>query len=159
MNNNAIKSLTLALGLTLGQTNAFTQTSPAAELSGEWRFEAIWDGKTWQAIDSSAQYLALFDEGEEAISGNVCNRFRGKLGKGKAANSIAIGPLMGTKMACPAMDLENKLLAQLQKANRYAIDGDTLQLLHDQQPLLRLKRYIKPAPQLDEGMNRGGQQP
>jgi heat shock protein HslJ len=64
-----------------------------------------------------------------------CNRYTGQI-KETAPGEIAIGPIAGTRMACPEpeMQLEDRFLASLGKANRYSflagrlvlsgVDGD-----------------------------------
>jgi heat shock protein HslJ len=64
-----------------------------------------------------------------SLSGKACNTFRGSV---TASNgSFKAGPLMSTKMACASAELnaqETAVLANLQAATSYAIDGDTLKL-------------------------------
>ncbi|TAD81823.1 MAG: META domain-containing protein [Bacteroidetes bacterium] len=146
--------LLLVLTLCVGMKLTLAQTAAASILDGHWQLEAVWNGKTWTSLDSSAAYMIYFDDGEQAVSGKICNQFRGKLTSNQAASSLTIGPILGTRMACPTLRLETQVLAHLEAANRYAITGNRLQLLHKQKPLLRLKRAARPAQQLDEGMGR-----
>lgn len=72
-----------------------------------------------------------FDEGGNVSGSNGCNRYSGPYQTG--GNSISIGPLMTTMMACPelVMEQEQAYMTALQSATDYEIRGDKLTLRGD----------------------------
>jgi heat shock protein HslJ len=71
---------------------------------------------------------ADFDDGGNVGGTNGCNRYNGPYQAG--GNSISIGPLMSTMMACPdiVMKQEQVYMTALQSANTFEIKGDVLEL-------------------------------
>lgn len=70
-----------------------------------------------------------FAESGRASGNGSCNRFSGTATI--AGDSLSLGPLMSTKMACADEALtsqETRYLASLGSAQRYAIAGDTLRI-------------------------------
>lgn len=66
---------------------------------------------------------------DQALSGKACNTFRGPV-KVDGEN-LNVGPLMSTRMACPSEaegKQESTVLAVLDDATGYTIEGDTLTL-------------------------------
>jgi copper homeostasis protein (lipoprotein) len=55
-----------------------------------------------------------------------CNKFSGRIIYDE--DNMKIGPLMSTRMACPAMAIENQFHEQLNKVDYYAIKGESLML-------------------------------
>ena len=70
---------------------------------------------------------AEIGRGAEGRAMNRCNTFRGQVTA--KDGSFTAGPLMSTKMACTSPELtaqETAVLANLQSATAYTIEGDTL---------------------------------
>lgn len=90
------------------------------------------------AADSQEPYLLLRPEGP--AEGNAgCNRFRGEAYSQKPGE-LRFGPLMSTKMACPALATESAFTAALSQTQAYRLSGDTLRLYDaQQQQLARLE--------------------
>ena len=55
-----------------------------------------------------------------------CNKFSGNVISDEI--NIKIGPLMSTRMACPAMAVENQFHKLLTSADNYHIKGESLEL-------------------------------
>lgn len=72
------------------------------------------------------------------VGSGGCNRISG--GYVRDAESIHIGPLISTRMACPEpiMSTESGFLLALETADRYEIDGDVLLLIEEDSVLARL---------------------
>jgi heat shock protein HslJ len=108
---------------------ACSPTGGSASLEGTlWALESYQsrDGETVDAVPNSGA-RAEFDNGE--VSGTSgCNRFFGPYEVD--GNSISIGPLGSTLMACPEplMEQEFGFMTALQSAATYGITGDTLEL-------------------------------
>lgn len=88
--------------------------------------------------DGGEPYLLL--RADSAAEGNgACNRFRGRY-TAPGPGQLTFGPLLSTRMACPALPTETAFLKALEQTRTYQISGDTLRLLGaDQAPLARLE--------------------
>lgn len=97
----------------------------ASLIGGVWLAEDIRGGGV---IDRAQSTLAFKENGGVTGSGG-CNRFVGSATIRE--QSLSIGPLATTKMACaPAlMDQEQKFLSALEAAKSYAFDGAFLRLI------------------------------
>ena len=94
------------------------------------------EGTTWQlsgviakdAVTSAvADGMVTMTISGDQLSGKACNTFRGQVTA--KDGSFTAGPLMSTKMACTSPELtaqETAVLANLQSATAYTIEGDTL---------------------------------
>lgn len=84
------------------------------------------DGETVEAVPGSGA-RAEFD-GQQISGDSGCNRFSGSYTVD--GNSISIGPLASTLMACPdpLMEQEFGFTSGLQSASTYEISGDQLEL-------------------------------
>lgn len=74
-----------------------------------------------------------------------CNNFFGSLEK--TDSGLAVGPLGGTRMACPEpiMERESAFLDALQRATLFEVTGDRLTCLNDDRKLL-LELIAQAAP-------------
>ena len=80
-----------------------------------------------EEVPDDAVPTLMLDEGVASGSGS-CNSFSG--GYEVDGDSLTIGPLAGTMMACeePKMTVESTYLAALEAADEWAIDGGELVL-------------------------------
>ena len=92
-------------------------------------------GTAWRLVDlSGAPALSepaatiSFLEGGRVAGRGSCNQYSGSAAV--SGDSITMGPLASTKMACPEpiMGQEQRFLEALGNATRYAIDGSTLSI-------------------------------
>jgi len=70
-----------------------------------------------------------------------CNGFGGNYTS--EGNNLKLGGLMGTKMACPALDVENAFFRALEVTERYEIRKDSLFLYQGDKLLATLKASDK----------------
>ena len=63
-----------------------------------------------------------------------CNRYHAGVTEGEQPGSLSIGPVAGTRMACPTevMDLENRYLAALEGVTAYRFNAGRLVLSYQQ---------------------------
>ena len=103
-----------------------------------WRVEDL----AGESVPADADGTLDFAEAGKISGRAFCNRFSGKVDV--TGSSIRIGPLAATKMACgqSAMERETRLLAALQKAERFAMDGSSLLIYSSgsQRPLRLARR-------------------
>lgn len=91
----------------------------------------------------SARYIELSlpsKKGEGTITGNVgCNNFRGTYKSQKGTSTIKFSQLASTKMTCPNIDQETKILGFLERVNSYEISGTILKFYAGGELLLTLE--------------------
>lgn len=93
---------------------------------------ASFQGTTWiateingQAMGSGSRVFFIYNAATRSVSGNGgCNTFSGDCRV--EGESLTIGPLVSTKMACNNLSLENSYFKALQSATRYTLAGDKL---------------------------------
>jgi len=119
----------LKLNDSSGATLLTYQAGTSANLEGAWLVTGINNGA--QAVSSpiaGSHVTMVFAEG--SISGNAgCNHYNG--GYSTDGQSISIGPLMSTMMACPDEAIhtqEAQFLAAIEAADTWAVSGNTLTL-------------------------------
>jgi len=102
--------------------------SRQTDISGKWQIISLNGKKSLRGdFDETFPYLE-FNMEEKRLSGfGGCNRLMGNFEiKG---DSLLLGPLMSTKMACPQIDREQKLLNSLsEKTFRLLVAGNQLEL-------------------------------
>lgn len=99
---------------------------PAASLTETtWRLTSFLDPEATAA--AAGITLTITDD---VLQGKACNSFRGPVSI--SGEDFEAGPIASTRMACPDADLtraEQRLLAALESATHYSIDGQQLTLL------------------------------
>ena len=130
-----------ASGQTPGYIAAFSASPKGRGLVASDRIEVIFSGEltlegtTWVLDGTLAEgeITAEFASGEVAGSAG-CNTYTGPYASTRAAgkNTIKIGPLASTMMACdePLMDQESLYLAALESATEYTIEGFSLSITY-----------------------------
>jgi heat shock protein HslJ len=100
---------------------------PDASLTGTyWKVVAIGGEPVELTADMREPNLVLDGSGHAKGFGG-CNRFFGSFEQ--VENSLTLGPLGATRMACEhGMDIEDRLLAALGRVRYFEIHGDSLTL-------------------------------
>jgi len=110
------------------QASAQAKTAAAISLAGtSWVLESIPDF----TLEQTRKPVTLLFGTDNHISGNGgCNRYGGDYTQ--SGDSLSIGHLLSTKMACtPGMETESHLMYALQEANRATVTGGKLELRKD----------------------------
>ena len=105
-------------------------------------------GLEWRLVELNGQPAAMgaggrpatlqFDEGGRVAGFGGCNRIAGPYTV--AGDSIRLGPLVMTRMACAeGMELETAFAAALDSAERYRREGSALELLRAADVIARLE--------------------
>ncbi len=129
----AIADETLTLSNGDGDALLVFDASVGAEaIVGSWTVTSYYAGDAILSVTGDATLTADFaDDG--SVSGNAgCNNYNGPYEID--GDSITIGPLAGTKMACTSEELskqEADFLAALELATTFIVTGDRLDLLRD----------------------------
>lgn len=100
----------------------------AADLENtNWTLTAYSEGSTLHPLPSDAEVTLEFAAGR-AGGRSACNRYSGEVTLGD--QTLTFGPMLSTKMACPAplMALEGKYLRILQSVAAWKKADDTLEL-------------------------------
>ena len=110
----------------------FDASVGADAIVGSWTVTSYYAGDAILSVTGDATLTADFaDDG--SVSGNAgCNNYNGPYEID--GDSITIGPLAGTKMACTSEELskqETDFLAALELATTFVVTGDRLDLLRD----------------------------
>ena len=121
---------------TLTFTAAGDVLEVASEVIGSASLETL-AGREWvlrklsneEAVPAEPEMTLVFED--SSVQGSSgCNTFRGSVEAGEPATSFAVGPLAGTRMACPPeiMDLEQRYLAALQAAEGWSLQFSRLEI-------------------------------
>jgi len=106
----------------------YTSSTGAAALAGRWQVVMLYTGDAVQSPEPGSTITAEFGDG--TVQGNGgCNQYSGPFRV--SADTISIGPLQATKMACMTAALttqEQHYLDALQGARTYAVAGPRLEL-------------------------------
>lgn len=110
---------------------ASTKNGKSAGIDGSWELSAFPGAtKTFDELFSQRKPQLQFSSARAAVTGNTgCNRLTGTYSA--SGNNFSFGNnIATTKMACSGYD-ENIFLQALNRINHFAIKGDQLQLMHD----------------------------
>src|SRR5262249_35711248 len=111
--------------LTLVSSSVTGRLSLAALADGEWTLVSL----DRQPLPHEARPPTALFEGTRVSGFGGCNRYVGQVVE-KSPGAIVVGPLAGTKMACPppAMEIEDRFLAAMSLVTRYSFVGGHLVL-------------------------------
>jgi heat shock protein HslJ len=111
--------------LTLVSSSVTRRLSLAALGDGEWTLVNL----DRQPLPQGARPPTAVFEGTRVSGFGGCNRYFGQVVE-KSPGVIVVGPLAGTKMACPspAMEVEDLFLATMSRVTRYSFVGARLVL-------------------------------
>ncbi|WP_312090686.1 META domain-containing protein [Chryseobacterium sp.] len=95
----------------------------------------------WALADNvKGQIPTLQIEGSKINGNSGCNRFFGGVVMDTASGKFETSGVGSTRMACNNMSVEKNFLDMLQKANKYVVSGDTLELYQDNLLLLKFNK-------------------
>ncbi len=96
-------------------------------------------GTTWVLSDQVKGQSPTLNFEDGKISGNSgCNNYFGPVTIDSNTGSFSAGNIAGTKMMCDNMSVEGNFLKMLNAANKYKINGNTLELYKDGLLLMKL---------------------
>ncbi len=142
----ATRSWTLNQGLREGEAKT-TGTLSVAAIGGpdgnqQWQLTQLQAGQTLAA----GVTITLRLNADKLVGSSGCNRYFAGVTDGDGPGDIAIGPIGGTRMACPgeAMTNEQRYLSALAATTRFSFLGGDLVLTGEQDEQLTVLRF---APQ------------
>jgi heat shock protein HslJ len=95
----------------------------------------------WVLADNvKGQVPTLNVEGSKINGNSGCNKFFGGVTMETASGKFEASQMGSTKMACANMSVEQNFLDMLQKANKYVVSGNTLELYQDNLLLLKFNK-------------------
>ncbi|SCC62560.1 Heat shock protein HslJ [Chitinophaga costaii] len=107
-----------------------TSANPSLLYGTDWKLVSL----QGEAIDTAGLRKRpglRFDKAEHRVSGNGgCNSIGGSFTV--TGDKLHFSPMISTKMACPAMDVENKFLQALAQVTRFDVSEGRLELLNEQ---------------------------
>lgn len=105
----------------LGGCNASKKVT-MADMNGEWTIVSL-RGEAL-AGDGEEPYIG-FDSQDGKVYGNSgCNRLMGSFDTKAASGNLNLGALASTRMMCPEMDVEQRVLSALGEVRHYKRTGD-----------------------------------
>ncbi|MDR0988489.1 MAG: META domain-containing protein [Prevotellaceae bacterium] len=114
---------TVALSL-LWSCGSSKSAATVASLEGEWNIIEVNGSAVVPAPNQSFPFIA-FDTHAGRVSGNSgCNRLSGTFDVNAKPGTLDLGKLVSTRMACPDMTLEQKVLGALAQVKQYRTLGD-----------------------------------
>lgn len=104
-------------------------TASAAATDGKWYFTAVGDSEVHNSDAAEEWPYLMFDPAAGRVSGNAgCNQLSGSY-TCTAAGDITFGDdMISTRMLCPDMSLERKVLQSLPSVRHYTITDGSLTL-------------------------------
>ncbi len=134
-----MKKILLVCGIAAVLASCTTATSAGSSKVG--KTQPTLNNTKWSLADNvKGKTPTLQIEGEK-INGNAgCNNYFGTVTMNASSESFSAGKVGSTKMACPNMSVEQNFLDMLQKANKYVINGDNLELYQDGLLLLKFHK-------------------
>jgi heat shock protein HslJ len=132
MTRVAVAGDTLELANDAGTITLRYEAAQPVELTEtKWVATSINNGRgAVESVTGDVEVTAIFGGGGSVAGSGGCNTFNGPYTVD--GSTIAIGPLMSTKMACPTLDQETAFFAALAASTTFAISGDTLELRDDE---------------------------
>lgn len=114
----------IGAGLLMASCGSTKQAMSVSSLGGEWNIIKV-DGKTVTGNKDQVPFIG-FDIAQGRIYGNSgCNRMMGSFEANSAKpGTLSFGPIAGTRMACPDMDMEKNVLTALGQAKSYKLLSD-----------------------------------
>jgi heat shock protein HslJ len=107
------------------QSNAAERTSdPVAVVGKTWYWISTVTPVERIEVNDPGRYTLLLHSGGEAELQVDCNRGRGAYTLG--AGTLAMGPLISTRMACPEDTMDHVFLRQLENAAGFFVEGGYL---------------------------------
>lgn len=137
---NALKILTVSLAFTVSclTANAQSNKNDTLQLFGnKWTAYDISDRRL--DVSSDVMPYMIFSRDGRVSGFSGCNRFFGDFGiDGK---NISLSNIGMTRMLCvgDANQIENDFAIALQQINNYSINGGTLTLYNDTNPIIKLQ--------------------
>lgn len=139
MRQIAFTMLTLALAACPSPRAGGPAGADSAPLEGTaWRLADI-GGQPSPVAPDSARHpgFTLLAEGRKVQGSAGCNRMSGTYELEGA--KLKFGPLITTRMACPAMETETAFLKALEATTRYQVSGKSLTLFGGDTAVARLE--------------------
>lgn len=127
---------TVLLQFEKGEAPAPAQNITTDALAGKWSLTSI-DGDMATLFKADKPTMELSNDGK--VFGNAgCNTYRGTYTLEE--NTLAFGPLMATKMACPSLEGENLFTSLLASPLQAGFNGDNLTFSKDGKVVLEFAK-------------------
>ena len=101
------------------------QKDPYLSLNDIWVVTEIQNTKSESFNSAKLPRIEINTRTMKIIGSDGCNQYKGKI-ETLSENKILFGPLMGTKKACPDMNIPNKFNSALSKARYFKKEGLSL---------------------------------
>jgi heat shock protein HslJ len=119
-----------------GQNSETLEKAPLEET--HWSLVELMGKPISDTPERKEMYLVLHKDQNRVEGNGGCNAFSGTYVLKN--NEISFGPLVSTKVFCPALQYENDFFKALSTANHYYLKNDTLSLTRGK--IMRVAKFI-----------------
>lgn len=111
----------LSLTLVVLSCRTVKQSLSTSDISGEWNIVEVGGNKTLPTDHSGLPFIG-FDATDHKIYGNSgCNRMMGTYSIDLVKKALTFGPIAGTRMACPDMTIEQKIMQAMNEVCSFSV--------------------------------------
>ena len=136
-----IKMKNLILGIFAAVSLASCTATTTAGSSKVGKAQPSLNNTKWTLADTvKGTSPTLQIEGDKITGNGGCNNYFGTVTADAAAGNFSAGKLGSTRKACPNMSVESNYMEMLQKADKYVINGNTLELYQGSLLLLKFNK-------------------
>ncbi|MFN5515460.1 MAG: META domain-containing protein [Cyanobacteriota bacterium] len=117
-------------GYRLQKIASVADTTPDASLTNTyWKLTELRGRPISPGAEQKREIHLILQTQNNRVQGFAgCNRFQGEYTLEEKTGYLRFSPLMTTKMACPALNLETEFLKALEMADSFSIKGDSFTL-------------------------------
>jgi heat shock protein HslJ len=125
-------------GAIFSQLMQMRDAKPDASLTNTyWKLVSVGSETYRHEGGNREPHLQLRHDGNTVTGFGGCNTYTGRFERDDSTARLRFDRLVATQRAClEGMEIEARFLAALRETNRYAIRGDTLRLLRDDEDLV-----------------------
>lgn len=134
-----MKNLILGIFATITLASCTTTTTAGSSKVGKAQ-PALSNTKWVLSENVKGETPTLQIEGDKITGNGGCNNYFGTLTTDISSGGFNAGKLGSTRKYCPNMSVETNFMDMLQKANKYVINGDNLELYKDGLLLLKFNK-------------------
>ncbi len=124
-------SVLAACGATTGATKLKVGTAQVSVVNTQWQLAGY---------SSKGKVPTLVIEGGKLSGQAPCNRYFGELILDPKAGDFSASNIGATRMACENLSEESNYIEMLKQANKYVVNGNTLELYRDNLLLVKFNK-------------------
>lgn len=120
---------------------AFLASCTSVSSSSKGKAQPSLANTVWTLADQVKGKTPTLTVENARVTGNAgCNNYFGELVLDTTAGNFSVSKVGSTRMACENMSVETNYLKMLSEANKYVVNGSTLELYKDNLLLLKFNK-------------------